>query len=99
ALPGAALPAALLLFLVVCGWKILRIPSAPIEVFEDGHSLALAQAYLHGARPFVETAPVHGWGTDGGVDGLVFSLFGPSVEVFQLRKALWATAALPLMAV
>lgn len=97
-LPRVALPAALLLFLVVCGWKILHVRSQPIQPFEDGHSLAPAQSYLHGARAYVETSPIHGWGADGGVDGFLFRLFGPSLEVFQLRQALWATAALALLA-
>ncbi|HJW13129.1 MAG TPA: hypothetical protein VJ776_00455, partial [Thermoanaerobaculia bacterium] len=92
------LPVALLLFTVVCGWRILRIPSSPIELFEDGHSLALAQSYLHGARPFLDTSPIHGWGADGGVDTFLFRLFGPSIGVFQLRQALWGTAAFGLMA-
>jgi hypothetical protein len=83
---------------VVCGWKILRVSSSPIEPFEDGHSLALAQSYLHGARAYVDTSPLHGWGADGGVDSFLFRLFGPSLRVFQLRQAVWATAAFALMA-
>jgi hypothetical protein len=96
--PRVALPVALLLLVVVCGWKILRVPISPIEPFEDGHSLALAQSYLHGARAYVDTSPLHGWGADGGVDSFLFRLFGPSLQVFELRQAVWATAAFALMA-
>ncbi len=99
AVPKAALPAALLLFVAVCGWRILRVPVAPIEPFEDGQSLAFAQSYLHGARPYGDTSPLHGWGADGGLDAFVFRIFGPSLQVFQVRQAAGATMAFALLAV
>jgi hypothetical protein len=96
-LPGA-LPAALLLLLFSCAWTVLRSPAAPFDLFEDGHSLAFAQSYLAGARPYAETYPVHGWGSDGGVDGFAFRLLGPTLRVYRIRCALWSALSFSLLA-
>jgi hypothetical protein len=87
--PRAVLCAALLLFVFTAAWRVRRGPLAHVEMFEDGHSLAFAEAYFQGARPYVETSPVHGWGSDGGVDGFAFRVFGPTLHVYRLRTAFW----------
>jgi hypothetical protein len=89
--PG--LCAALLLLVFACGWRLSRAPFLPVEPFEDGCSLAFAQAYLHGARPYAETYPLHGWGSDGGVDGFAFRHFGATLRVYRLRTAFFAALA------
>ncbi len=85
--------AALLLLVFACGWRLARAPLLPIEPFEDGCSLAFAQAYLHGARPYADTYPLHGWGADGGVDGFAFRHFGATLRVYRLRTAFFAALA------
>ena len=94
-----ALAASLLLLVFACAWRVRRAGALPIEPFEDGCSLALAQAYLHGARPYVETYPLHGWGSDGGVDAAAFRIFGPTLRVYRLRVALWSSVSEVLLAV
>jgi hypothetical protein len=96
--PRAALCAALLLFVFTAAWRVRRGPLAHVEMFEDGHSLAFAQVYLQGARPYAETSPVHGWGSEGGVDGFAFRLFGPTLHVYRVRTALWGAASPFLLA-
>ena len=83
---------------LACAWKIVRPPVIQIEYFEDGHSLFATQAYAHGARPYVDVEPIHGWGADGGVDSFCFALFGSSLRTFYLRDALWASGAMLLLA-
>ena len=85
---------AVLVFLLSCGATIYYQPFAPIDLYEDGHRLTYAQSYLRGGRPYLETSPIHGWGYDGGVDGLAFRLTGASLETFRIRSGL--TAALTL---
>lgn len=86
-----------LLLVFLGGFRARRVALSPVEVFEDGHSLAFSEAYLHGARPYAETYPLHGWGSDGGVDGLAFRLFGPTLRVYRVRTALWSAASAPLL--
>ena len=57
------------------------------------------QAYLHGARPYLDVEPIHGWGADGGVDALAFRAFGATLRVFELRHTIWAAGAFVLLAV
>ena len=88
--------AALVLFLAACGWAIYYRPDAPIDLFEDGQLLLPAQTYAAGGHPYLDTYPIHGWGADGGVDGFLFRLLGPSLSAFSVRRA--ATTALSLAA-
>ncbi len=85
---------AALVFLLSCGATIYYQPFAPVDLFEDGLRLTYAQSYLHGAKPYLDTSPIHGWGYDGGVDAFAFRLTGASLETFRIRPAL--TAALTL---
>jgi len=85
---------AVLVFLLSCGATIYYQPFAPIDLYEDGHRLTYAQSYLRGAKPYLDTSPIHGWGYDGGVDAFAFRLTGASLETFRIRSAL--TAALTL---
>jgi hypothetical protein len=73
-------------------------PGFDVDLFEDGHVLGPAQAYLAGGRPYVDTYPVHGWGSDGGVDAFFFRTFSPSLETFRLRRAVWTALAFPALA-
>lgn len=86
--------AALAAFAVVCAWRLLVRGAPSLEVFEEGHSLAPAQRYLAGAVPYVGVLPVHGWGADGGVDTFVMRTFGPTLDAFQARSAVWTVIAL-----
>ena len=69
-----------------------------IELFEEGQILTPMQVYLAGGAPYRDTYPVHGWGTDGGVDALAAKLFGPTFEVMRSRRALWAALGVPALA-
>ena len=88
---------ALSLLLGVCGWKIVRPQVVWFDSFEDGHSLAPAQKYLKGARPYRDVIPIHGWGSDGGVDAFVFRYAGANLETYFVRRAIWASAAIVLL--
>jgi hypothetical protein len=69
-----------------------------IELFEEGQILTPMGVYLAGGAPYRDTYPVHGWGTDGGVDALAAKLFGPTFEVMRSRRALWAALGVPALA-
>jgi hypothetical protein len=97
--PGRFGRAALVLFLLACGWRVRYYRDGPVDIFEDGHSLAPAQAYRHGARPYLDTYPIHGWGIDGGVDGLAFRLFSPAISTYRLRTAISTAPALAFLAI
>lgn len=84
----------LLAFLLACAATIYYRPVGEVDLFEDGHSLGLAEMYLRGGAPYVDTYPLHGWGVDGGVDAVAFRIAGPSLRTFRARRA--ATAVLGL---
>ena len=69
-----------------------------VELFEEGQILTPMRVYLTGGAPYRDTYPVHGWGTDGGVDALAAKLFGPTFEVMRSRRALWAALGVPALA-
>ncbi len=96
--PRGLANAPLLLFLFASGWTIYDKPGAPLDLFEDGHLLAPVQAYGMGARPYIDTYPLHGWGADGGLDAFVFHLFPPTLETFRLRRAAMTALGLPCLA-
>ena len=97
--PKAAERIALAALLLTCGWKIQSpFVLSFFDLFEDGHGLFAAQAYLHGARPYLDVEPIHGWGSDGGVDALAFRAFGATLRVFELRHTIWAAGAFVLLA-
>lgn len=77
----------LLAYLLACAATIYYRPAGEVDLFEDGHSLGLAETYLHGGAPYVDTYPLHGWGVDGGVDSLAFRFAGPSLGTFRVRRA------------
>lgn len=87
-----------LLLLFACGWTIYDQPGGPVDLFEDGHSLGPARAYLAGGVAYVDTYPIHGWGVDGGVDALLFRALSPTLETFRLRRAVMTALALPALA-
>ena len=97
ALPRANL-VALLLLVLSCGWTIYFQPYGPVNLFEDGHALAYADAYRSGATPFRDTFPVHGWGEDGGVDAMAFRVFGSTIGTFRARRAIFTTLTLVALA-
>ena len=84
--------------LAVCAWRIVRPPVFWFDSFEDGHSLAPAETYLRGGRPYLDVVPIHGWGADGGVDAFFFRHLGASLHTFFLRRTIWAASALVLLA-
>ena len=88
----------LLALVLACGWTVYYQPGAPVDLFEDGLTLGPALAYLQGARPYVETYPVHGWGADGGFDALFFRTVGPSLQTLRLRRAAVTALALAALA-
>ena len=90
--------ASLAVLCFVCAWRIVRPPVVKIDFFEDGVPLFATQAYAHGARPYVDVEPVHGWGADGGVDSFCFKLFGSSLQTFYVRDSLWAAGAILFLA-
>ena len=53
----------------------------PVDLFERGHWLGPASDMLVGKVPFRDTFPVHGFLADGGLDLLLFRLFGPSFRL------------------
>ncbi|HEY2797363.1 MAG TPA: hypothetical protein VGK26_05690 [Thermoanaerobaculia bacterium] len=90
---GWIAPSIVLFALIVCGWRIYFHRRGHLEFFEAGHMLANAQAYLAGGRPYVDTYPVHGWGSDGGLDAIVFRFAAPTLGVFwTLHSAMTALA-------
>lgn len=62
-------------------WLSTRRPGGPIDLFERGHWLGPASDMLVGKVPYRDTFPVHGFLSDGGLDFLLFSLFGPDFSV------------------
>jgi len=96
---SAAARTALLLLLCAGAWRVQHPAVHWLDLFEDGCSLAPAQRYLVGARPYLDVLPVHGWGTDGGLDAVAFRTWGSNLRVFWLRHAIWEVAAFALLAV
>jgi hypothetical protein len=88
------LPAAALVFIGAAALNVYYQPSGVVDLFEEGCSLTLARQYLHGARPFVDTYPVHGWGIDGGVDGILFRVLRPALDVYRARRAVFTAAGI-----
>lgn len=95
--PGR-LAVAIALFLFACGATVFYQPGAAVDLFEDGLILAPADAYLAGGRPYLDTYPIHGWGADGGLDAILFRIFGPTLETFRFRRAAMAAFALVALA-
>ncbi len=93
------LPVALaLVVLFAAAVRIVGVTKGPPELFEEGQILAPAQVYVAGGAPYRDTYPVHGWGTDGGVDALAARLFGSTLEVVRLRRSLTAALGVPALA-
>ena len=92
------LSAAAAFFLFACGMTIFDQPAAPFDLFEDGQILAPADVYLHGGRPYLDTAPVHGWGADGGLDAFLFRLGGATLAMFRIRRAVMTALAVVALA-
>jgi hypothetical protein len=62
-------------------WLGSRGPGALLDLFEHGHWLAPASDMLAGKVPYRDTFPMHGFLADGGLDYLLFRLFGPSYRL------------------
>jgi hypothetical protein len=89
--------AAFIALFLACAWRVVHAPVVRIDALEDGHSLFATQLYARGARPYVDVAPIHGWGADGGVDSLCFRLFGATLETYIIRCSVWAAGAMLLL--
>ena len=87
-----------LVVLFAAAVRIVDVTKGPPELFEEGQILAPVQVYLAGGAPYVDTYPVHGWGTDGGVDAVTARLFGSTLEVVRLRRSLTAALGVPALA-
>jgi hypothetical protein len=81
--------ALVLALLIAASYRTWGPARGPIDLFEEGQVLAAMQIYLNGGAPYLDTYPVHGWGTDGGVDSVAAKLFGDRVEVVRTRRAIW----------
>jgi hypothetical protein len=88
------LPAAAIAFAGAAAFNIYYQPHVAVDLFEEGHSLTFARQYLHGARPYMETYPVHGWGIDGGVDGILFHVLRPTILVYRTRRAIFTAVGI-----
>lgn len=97
--PGRARIAVALVLLVLfaAAARMFWRPHSPVDIFETGHALLPAQSYLDGGAPYRDTYPVHGWGADGGFDGLVSRLFSPTLEVMRARNALWTALGVAML--
>jgi len=97
ALPRWALAlVAVAMFAVACRlWPPQR---GPLDLFEEGQILSAVSVYLAGGIPYRDTYPVHGWGTDGGVDAAAARLFGDTVEVMRTRRAVWGALGVSALA-
>lgn len=89
---GLLAPAAVL-FLFACGLTVFHQPGGLLDLFEDGQILAAADTYGNGGRPYIDTYPIHGWGADGGLDAVLFRIFGATLETFRWRRAVMTAAA------
>jgi hypothetical protein len=58
-----------------------RVPGSPMDLFARGHWLGIASDMLAGKVPYVDTFPVHGFLSDGGLDFLLFSFWRPSYSL------------------
>ncbi len=87
-----------LVVLFAAAVRIVGVTKGPPELFEEGQIVAPVQVYLAGGAPYVDTYPVHGWGTDGGVDAATARLFGSTLEVVRLRRSLTAALGVPALA-
>jgi hypothetical protein len=96
---GRAPAAAVLISITALSILIVEPTRGPAELFEEGQILTPAQEYVAGGAPYVDTYPVHGWGTDGGVDAVAARLFGPTLEVIRMRRWLWAVLGVPFLAI
>ncbi len=96
----AKVPIALVIALLLLFAATMRMfwrPHGPVDLFEQGTMLAPAQSYLSGGAPFRDTYPVHGWGSDGGVDGLLFRIFAPTLETLRWRHAVVTALGVALL--
>jgi hypothetical protein len=89
----ALLRGALIILALVFSWRVHWLGSYPLDVFEEGISLSYANEYRYGARPYIDTYPLHGWGADGGVDAVTFSLVPATVHASRVRQTSWASLA------
>jgi hypothetical protein len=90
--PAPARPwtiALVLLAVFAAAWRLWGPAEGPVELFEEGHFLTPVSVYLAGGAPFRDTYPVHGWGSDGGVDAAAARIFGNTVDVVRARRAIW----------
>jgi hypothetical protein len=95
--PRWALALALLaVFAAAC--RVWAPERGPVQLFEEGQVLSAVSVYLAGGVPYRDTYPVHGWGTDGGVDAAAARIFGNTVEVVRTRRAVSAALGVTALA-
>jgi hypothetical protein len=91
-------PPAAIVLITVCAWRMYRHHRGHLEYFEDGHMLSNAQTYLAGGRPYVDTYPVHGWGSDGGLDAIVFRFAAPTLLVYWSTRTMLSALSVAALA-
>ncbi len=95
---GTGLGVALALFvLFAASVRMFWHPHGSVDLFEQGHMLLPAQSYLAGGAPYRDTYPVHGWGSDGGLDGVLFRLFSPTLDLMRARNALGSALGVAML--
>ena len=67
--------------LAAVAWLGTRGPGALLDLFEHGHWLAPASEMLAGKVPYRDTFPMHGFLSDGGLDYVLFRIFGASYRL------------------
>jgi hypothetical protein len=97
--PIGALPvAAVLVLIFLAALRVVDPAVGAVELFEEGQILTPAGIYLAGGVPYRDTYPVHGWGTDGGVDAAAARHFGETLEVVRMRRWIWSVLGVAFLA-
>lgn len=90
--------AVVLLVLFIGGMFAFYRPLRRLDLFEDGMILFGASSLATGARPYLDVYPVHGWGSDGGVQAVFFPFVKHDLVAYQLLKAALSALALACIA-
>ena len=93
------LPVAIVIGLILlAALRVVDPAGGAVELFEEGQILTPAGVYLDGGVPYRDTYPVHGWGTDGGLDAAAARHFGATLEVIRTRRWIWSVLGVALLA-
>jgi hypothetical protein len=73
-------------------------PLKKVDLFEDGVILFGANSLANGGRPYLDVYPIHGWGSDGGLQAILFPYTRHDLVVFQFVRAVTTALALVCLA-